>query len=147
MVEQQSCTVAQVLGEITWLMSQSKDHKSLTIADLEWAIMPAVLLNQFHIFYEGKQPVAAALWAKLSEAAESQVLASAAAGKMIRLDARDWRSGERLWVIEIICPAATPENKLLETIFEKLQSGPFKDQGMRYVRLTKKDPQGGNLAA
>ena len=29
-------TVAQMLGEITWLMTQSPIHKQLFIGDLEW---------------------------------------------------------------------------------------------------------------
>ena len=36
-------TVSQVLGEITWLLSQSPLHKNLFISDLEWMVMPALL--------------------------------------------------------------------------------------------------------
>src|SRR5436190_902353 len=44
-------TVAQVLGEITWLMTQSPRHKAIALGDLEWLVMPAILLRQFRIFY------------------------------------------------------------------------------------------------
>jgi cytolysin-activating lysine-acyltransferase len=40
-------TVAQVLGEITWLMTQSPRHKAIPLGDLEWLLMPAILLRQF----------------------------------------------------------------------------------------------------
>jgi cytolysin-activating lysine-acyltransferase len=43
--EAQPKTVAQVLGEITWLMTQSPRHKALALGDLEWLVMPAILLN------------------------------------------------------------------------------------------------------
>ena len=43
-------TVAQMLGEITWLMTQSPIHKQLFIGDLEWFAMPAILVEQFCIF-------------------------------------------------------------------------------------------------
>ena len=46
-----SKTVAQVLGEITWLMTQSPRHKAVPLGDLEWLLMPAILLRQFRIFY------------------------------------------------------------------------------------------------
>src|SRR4051794_25824411 len=49
-------TVSQVLGEITWLMTQSPRHKSIPLGDLEWLVMPAVLLQQFRMFYKGEQP-------------------------------------------------------------------------------------------
>ena len=44
-------TVSQVLGEITWLMTQSPRHKAIPLGDLEWLLMPAILLRQFRIFY------------------------------------------------------------------------------------------------
>ena len=53
-------TVSQVLGEITWLMTQSPRHKSIPLGDLEWLLMPAILLRQFRIFYKGEQPVGVA---------------------------------------------------------------------------------------
>ena len=56
-----SKTVAQVLGEITWLMTQSPRHKAIPLGDLEWLLMPAILLRQFRIFYKGEQPVGVAL--------------------------------------------------------------------------------------
>src|SRR4051794_1696137 len=31
-------TVAQVLGEITWLMTQSPRHKAIPLGDLEWLV-------------------------------------------------------------------------------------------------------------
>ena len=58
-----SKTVAQVLGEIAWLMTQSPRHKFIPLGDLEWLLMPALLLRQFRIFYKGEQPVGIALWA------------------------------------------------------------------------------------
>jgi hypothetical protein len=33
-------TVSQVLGEITWLMTQSPRHKVIPLGDLEWLLMP-----------------------------------------------------------------------------------------------------------
>jgi hypothetical protein len=53
-----SKTVAQVLGEIAWLMTQSPRHKAVRLSDLEW-LMPAILLRQLRIFYSGEQPVGA----------------------------------------------------------------------------------------
>lgn len=44
-------TVASVLGEITWLMSQSPAHRQMFISDLEWLIMPPLLLGQFRLFH------------------------------------------------------------------------------------------------
>jgi cytolysin-activating lysine-acyltransferase len=92
-------TVAQVLGEITWLMTQSPRHKSIALGDLEWLLMPAILLRQFRIFYKGEQAVGVALWAL----ADDLVARRIDAGDK-RLAAVEWKSGESMRVIELVAP-------------------------------------------
>jgi cytolysin-activating lysine-acyltransferase len=94
-----SKTVAQVLGEITWLMTQSPRHKAIPLGDLEWLLMPALLLRQFRIFYKGEQPVGVALWAL----ADDLVARRIDAGDK-RLAAVEWKSGINMRIIDIIAP-------------------------------------------
>jgi cytolysin-activating lysine-acyltransferase len=94
-----SKTVAQVLGEITWLMTQSPRHKVIPIGDLEWLLMPAILLRQFRIFYKGEQPVGVALWAL----ADDLVARRIDAGDR-RLAAVEWKSGVNMRIIDIVAP-------------------------------------------
>jgi cytolysin-activating lysine-acyltransferase len=91
--------VAAVLGEIVWLMSQSPEHKQYLIADLEWLVMPPVLLRQFRLFYHEGRPAAVVLWARVSEEAEARLQAGAPT-----LRPADWRSGERFRVVRTIAP-------------------------------------------
>ena len=92
-------TVAQVLGEITWLMTQSPRHKALALGDLEWLVMPAILLRQFRIFYQGEQPVGVALWAL----ADGLVAKRIDAGDR-RLTAVEWKSGSTMRIVDIVAP-------------------------------------------
>jgi cytolysin-activating lysine-acyltransferase len=94
-----SKTVAQVLGEITWLMTQSPRHKAIPIGDLEWLLMPAILLQQFRIFYSGAQPVGAALWALADDLVARRIDAGDT-----RLAAVEWKSGINLRIIDIVAP-------------------------------------------
>jgi len=135
MVEHGNRTVAQVLGEITWLLSQTASHKHLTLGDLEWAVMPAILLNQFQIFYNEKQPVAVAMWALLSEEKEKLLTAQIEANKPARLDPVAWRSGDRLWLLDLVSPFATPENNFYEKLIDQIAAGLFKDKPFRFIRL------------
>jgi cytolysin-activating lysine-acyltransferase len=91
--------VAQVLGEIAWLMTQSPRHKAVPLGDLEWLVMPALLLRQFRIFYSGEQPVGVALWAL----ADDLVAGRIDAGDK-RLAAVEWKSGSNLRIIDIVAP-------------------------------------------
>ena len=150
-------TVAEALGQITWLFSQSPAHKQLKIGDLEWSVMPAILHEQFRIFRFGplpglenadpesfapgltkegleQMPLGVALWGLLSEKAEEKV------EKGERLEPDEWKSGDRLWLLELITPFATPENKLGEIMLADLINGPF--AGKRFS-LHRTDPATG----
>jgi cytolysin-activating lysine-acyltransferase len=92
-------TVSQVLGEITWLMTQSPRHKAIPLGDLEWLLMPAILLRQFRIFYKGEQPVGVAVWALADDLVAKRIDANDK-----RLTAVEWKSGTNLRIIDIVAP-------------------------------------------
>src|SRR6185295_19391904 len=92
-------TVAQVLGEIAWLMTQSPRHKALALGDLEWLVMPAILLRQFRIFYKGEQPVGVALWALVDKLVARRIDAGDR-----RLTAVEWKSGTTMRIVDIVAP-------------------------------------------
>jgi cytolysin-activating lysine-acyltransferase len=92
-------TVSQVLGEITWLMTQSPRHKAIPLGDLEWLLMPAILLRQFRVFYKGEQPVGIALWALADDLVAKRIDAGDN-----RLSATEWKSGTSLRIIDIVAP-------------------------------------------
>lgn len=80
-------------------MMQSADHKHLFLADLEWMIVPPILLGQYKLYVSGKQPIAFAAWAYLSDVAEGRVK-----GGNARISPTDWRSGDRLWLLSVVAP-------------------------------------------
>ena len=92
-------TVAQVLGEITWLMTQSPRHKVIPFGDLEWLVMPAILLRQFRIFYKGEQPVGVALWALADDLVAKRIDAGET-----RLAVVEWKSGSNMRIIDVVAP-------------------------------------------
>jgi cytolysin-activating lysine-acyltransferase len=92
-------TVAQVLGEIAWLMTQSPRHKAMALGDLEWLVMPAILLRQFRIFYKGEQPVGVALWALADDLVAKRIDAGDR-----RLTTVEWKSGTAMRIVDIVAP-------------------------------------------
>lgn len=152
-------TVGQTFGEMVWLMTQSPIHKQLKLGDLEWLLMPPLMLGQARIFRVGTQPVGLAVWAYLTpEEAE-------ALGEKGRLDAGGWRHGFdvreiitaektgkkidltppavvegklELWLVDLVCPFATEENKLAQACLHDLITGPLKDQKLK---MHKTDPK------
>ncbi|AOF94363.1 toxin-activating lysine-acyltransferase [Sinorhizobium sp. RAC02] len=46
-----SKTVAEIFGEIVWLMTQNRSTREIPLKDLERLVMPPIMLRQFHITY------------------------------------------------------------------------------------------------
>ncbi|RED43329.1 toxin-activating lysine-acyltransferase [Aestuariispira insulae] len=95
---QPQMTISQVLGEISWMMSMSPTHRYFFLADLEWLVMTPVMLNQFRIYRDDNgKPAGLVLWASVSEEVEKRLESGAT-----RLAPQDWKSGDRLWVVDVV---------------------------------------------
>jgi cytolysin-activating lysine-acyltransferase len=122
-------TVSHMLGEIVWLMTQSPLHKHFALADLEWMVMPPILLQQFRVFHDKGRPVGVALWAFLSEEAEAKLSLTP-----VRLRPDDWKSGDRCWLVDLIAPQATADNTLVAAMLGDLQRTALKGQMFSFHR-------------
>jgi len=126
-------TVSHILGEMAWLMTQSLLHKALPIEALEWLAMPALIHRQFYIFREGERPVGLALWAKCGRQAEAK-LERGMVDPENRLTLEEWRSGDTIWLVDLIAPFANDENRHREIMMADLISGPLAGQGFKFHR-------------
>ena len=57
-----------------------------------------------------------------------------------RLTLEEWRSGERIWLVDLIAPFATAENRQREIMIADLISGPLRGREFRFHQT---DPQTG----
>ena len=85
-----------VLGHVVWLMMNMPVYRHVFLSDLEWMVMPPILLGQYRIFRAAGRVVGFAAWAYLSETAEARLQEPAP-----RLAPADWKSGARLWLVNI----------------------------------------------
>jgi cytolysin-activating lysine-acyltransferase len=131
-------TVSHFLGEITWLLTQSPLHRTLTIGDLEWLAMPALVTEQFYVFRDNDRPIGLALWAKTDSVGEAKINKGIGEPEN-RLTLEEWRKGDRVWLVDLIAPFATNENRHRELMMADLVSGPLKGQGFSFHRT---DAQG-----
>ena len=113
-------TVSHMLGEITWLLSQSPIYKNLFISDLEWMVMPAILLEQFRIFYGPKSPAAVALWANVSDETDARLRSGES-----RLKANEWKGGDIPWLIELVTPFGAQDEILVDLCSSVFDNKPF----------------------
>ena len=133
-------TVSHLLGEMTWLLTQSPLHRAFAIGDIEWLAMPALLHEQFYLFRDGQRPVGLALWAKCNAEAVGK-LERGMVDPVNRLTLEEWKSGDQIWLVDLIAPFATIENRQREIMIADLISGPLKGLEFRFHQT---DPATGN---
>lgn len=112
-------SVAEIFGEIVWLISQDRIAKDVQVKELEWLVMAPILLKQFHITYAPVpatqqaagdastaaptlQPVAVELFAMCSDIVAAAI--DADKNQMLKLTLNDWRSGEHKRIVRRFSP-------------------------------------------
>lgn len=124
-------TVSHLLGEMTWLLTQSPLHRALSIGDLEWLVMPALIHQQFYLFRDGQQPVGLAMWAKTTPAGAAK-LDKGMIEPENRLTLEEWNAGDQVWLVDLIAPFANAENRQRELMIADLISKPLKGVEFRF---------------
>jgi len=122
----QSLAFAQIVS----LLMQSPLYRHYAIADLEWLVIPPLASGMFALAEAKAQadgpgfPVAAVLWASVSEDVDRRLSENVTAP--IRLRPDEWRSGERMWVI-----AAIGDPRVTQGLLQQLRTTAFKDRDVK----------------
>jgi len=119
-------TIAEMLGEITWLLTQSPIHKQLFISDLEWFCLPPILHRTFRMFYGPQAPAAVVLFARVSPETDVRLEAG---GYKLRPD--EWIGGNIPWLIEMVAPFGAQDEIMTDFAAHIFPGQPFK-----YHRVT-----------
>jgi cytolysin-activating lysine-acyltransferase len=106
-----------LLGPVTWLMMQQSASRHTLLSELEWRVMPALILDQAKLYVKDEAPVAFASWARLSE-----VVAQRYMGTPHQLALTDWNSGDQIWLIDVFTPFGGAQD-VLKDLREKVFEG------------------------
>lgn len=111
-------SVESTIGAVSLLAMKSQSHKYLFLSDYEWLIMPAISTKQF-VLFRGQQnePVAFISWACVSNQVEKRMTEITS-----KLQPADWKSGENIYIMDIISPFG-PAKALLKQLYEKQFQG------------------------
>ncbi|MFD0667972.1 toxin-activating lysine-acyltransferase [Ramlibacter sp. MAHUQ-53] len=88
-----------LLGTVSWLMLAAPTTRHALLSDLEWRVMPPLMLNQAKVYLRDETPVAFVSWARLSPEVARRFRCLPH-----RLTPADWRSGEEVWVVDLLAP-------------------------------------------
>lgn len=88
-----------LLGAVGWLMMQQTATRHTLLSELEWRVMPALVLEQAKLYMREDSPIAYVSWATLSEP-----VAQRYATAPHQLTASDWQSGDQVWIVDLFVP-------------------------------------------
>jgi cytolysin-activating lysine-acyltransferase len=105
-IQRNSVNQQVALAQIITLMLGSAPYRNFAISDLEWMVLPALRLGQIAVADSQldqsgmRHPVAVVIWASVSSEVDKRISSNLSAP--IRLRPDEWRSGDILWVSDII---------------------------------------------
>ena len=88
-----------LLGAVTWLMLQQSGMRHTLLSELDWRVLPPLALEQAKVYLRDGAPVAYVSWACLSEPVAQRYAAS-----KHQLMPAEWRSGQAVWIVDLIAP-------------------------------------------
>jgi cytolysin-activating lysine-acyltransferase len=106
-----------MLGAVTWLMLQQAANRHTLLSELEWRVMPALVLNQAKLYLRDEAPMAFVSWAKLSEEVAQRYQVAPH-----QLTLADWASGDQIWLINMFTPYGGAQ-EILKNLREKVFAG------------------------
>lgn len=88
-----------ILGPVTWLYARAPEKKFLFLADTDWLVLPPIVLDQCRLYLKNQIPYAFFTWAFVSDAIDRRLREGHP-----RLAPHEWKSGEHLWLIDLVAP-------------------------------------------
>jgi cytolysin-activating lysine-acyltransferase len=114
------------LGDSVSILLRAPKYRKMPLEALRHTVLPAIFHNQYRIARVRKPgstaatPAGLAVWASVSEAVDRRL--RAAKEQPVNLAFDEWKSGETLWLIDLVAPSAIAGDMLKE-IDEKVGKG------------------------
>ncbi len=110
-------TKIPLFGAVTWLLMQQPAGRHTLLGELEWRVMPPLILEQSKVYLREGAPAAFVSWARLSDAVAQRYQSAPH-----QLTMSDWNSGSQIWLIDMVAPFGGAQ-EILKDMREKVFSG------------------------
>ena len=133
----QQARFAKDFSQVVAVLMRDTQYKNLRVADLEWLVLPPLIAGQSRVAMarHGTSgpiiPVAAALWARVSDAVDKRLSGNLDKPPLLR--ANEWTSGDNIWLITL-----AGSKQALPSLIMDLQKSVLKGRAAK-VRTQKKD--------
>jgi cytolysin-activating lysine-acyltransferase len=97
-----------ILGPALWLYGRDSLRKFTFAGDIDWLLLPPVILDQCRLFTRAGIPTAFFTWAFVNDAIDQRLRAGG------RLAPHEWKSGAHAWLIDMVTPFGADDAILTE---------------------------------
>ena len=122
-------------GQIVSVLARSPQFRTLPLSEIEGLVGPAIMAGQFLVAEAlsngAVAPVAVALWANVSDEVDRRL--SENLEQAIRIEPKDWRSGDIPWLILL-----AGDRRAITPLLKQFQDGPLKGRAPK-MRIKAQD--------
>lgn len=98
-----------ILGPALWLYARDPLRRFMFVSDIDWAILPPVVLDQCRLYLKDSLPCAFFSWALVNGAVADRLRAG-----QPKIAPHEWRTGDDVWIIDTVTPFGQFDEMLLE---------------------------------
>jgi len=106
---QNSLSKLPIMGPALWLYARDPLKKFMFMADIDWALLPPVILDQCRLYTKDGIPFAFFTWALVNDAVDQRLRSGTP-----RIAPHEWQSGQHLWLIDVVTPFGKTEEMIDE---------------------------------
>lgn len=88
-----------LLGPALWLFARDPMRRYTFIADLDWRLLPPLVLDQCKLYSREGIPWAFVTWARVNDGIDQRLRSEAPV-----IAPHEWKSGDKLWLIDVVAP-------------------------------------------
>ncbi|MEW6133708.1 MAG: toxin-activating lysine-acyltransferase, partial [Pseudomonadota bacterium] len=98
-----------ILGPALWLYARDPIKKYLFMGDIDWALLPPIVLDQCRLYTKDGLPYAFVTWALVNDPVDARLRSA-----QPKIAPHEWQSGEQVWIIDAVAPFGQLEETLKE---------------------------------
>lgn len=99
-----------LLGPALWLFARDPQRKFTFVADIDWRLLPPLVLDQCRLFSKQDVPWAFFTWALVSDEVDARLRSAVPV-----IAPHEWRSGTKPWLIDVVMPFGRDDELLAQT--------------------------------
>ena len=92
-------TKLPLLGPAMWLFARDQRLRFTFIGDLDWRLLPPLVLDQCRLYSKADMPWAFATWAFVNDAVDQRLRSNPSA-----IGPHEWKCGATPWLIDVVAP-------------------------------------------